>query len=393
MNSNAAQAGDVVGGVRLAEAPVDWALAARLAGRLVRPGPETDRGEARELVDGLRRSANLAAGHVARITGLTPADGSDPATAGVSNVVVVDRARWAQANTELLATLTAGAGPGAGAGARGTAPSHATRLTGAAEAAAVLAVLSGKVLGQFDPFTRSPGPGGVPRGRLLLVAPNVLQVERDLDVDPVDFRLWVALHEQTHALQFAAAPWLVDHLRARTGALLADLAREDGPGGSDGEGAEGGGDRQRARALAHLVARVLRGDDDAPGIDSLLRPAERLVFDEVGAVMALLEGHADVAMDAVGPAVVPTVRRIRQRFEARRSGSRPGRRGSADRVLRRLLGLDLKLAQYREGAAFVREVSRAVGQDGLNAVWAAPANLPGAREIADPRAWVRRVHG
>ena len=362
------------------DAPVDWSLAARLAGRLVRPGPETDRGEARELVGGLRRAADVAAGHVARITGLTPADGSDPATAGVSNVVVVDRARWAQANTELLATLTAGVGVSAGAHA----PSPATRLTGAAEAAAVLAVLSGKVLGQFDPFTRSPGPGGVPRGRLLLVAPNVLQVERDLDVDPVDFRLWVALHEQTHALQFAAAPWLVDHLRARTGALLADLAREDG--------ADGGGS-ERARALARLVARVLRGDDDAPGIDSLLRPAERLVFDEVGALMALLEGHADVAMDAVGPAVVPTVRRIRQRFEARRSGSRTGRRGSADRVLRRLLGLDLKLAQYREGAAFVREVSGAVGQDGLNAVWAGPANLPGAREIADPRAWVRRVHG
>ena len=385
MNSNAAQAGDVAGGVRLAEAPVDWSMAARLAGRLVRPGPETDRGEARELVDSLRRSADVAAGHVARITGLAPADGSDPATAGVSNVVVVDRARWAQANTELLATLTAGVGAGA------TPPSRATRLTGAAEAAAVLAVLSGKVLGQFDPFTRSPGPGGEPRGRLLLVAPNVLQVERDLDVDPVDFRLWVALHEQTHALQFAAAPWLVDHLQARTGALLADLAREDRDGGDETDDDDLG--QRRARSVAHLVAGILRGDDDAPGIDSLLRPAERLVFDEVGALMALLEGHADVAMDAVGPAVVPTVRRIRQRFEARRAGSRAGRRGSADRVLRRLLGLDLKMAQYREGAAFVREVSRAVGQDGLNAVWAAPANLPGAREIADPRAWVRRIHG
>jgi len=370
-------------------APVDWPVAARLADRLARPGPPTDRAEATALVVDLRRAAGVAAGHVARITGMIPADGSDPAVAGVSRVLVVDRSGWARANTELLATLTAGlaAKPGR------RPPSRAVRLAGAAQAGAVLAALSGKVLGQFDPFTRSPGPGGEPRGRLLLVAPNVLQVERDLDVDPVDFRLWVALHEQTHALQFAAAPWLVDHLRARTGALLADLAREDGPGGSDGEGAEGGGDRQRARALAHLVARVLRGDDDAPGIDSLLRPAERLVFDEVGAVMALLEGHADVAMDAVGPSVVPTVRLIRQRFEVRRSGSRSGRRGAPDRVLRRLLGLDLKLAQYREGAAFVREVSRAVGQDGLNAVWAGPANLPGAREIADPRAWVRRVHG
>lgn len=383
MNSNASLVG---------AGPVNWPMTARLAGRLVRPGPATDRAEATDLVEGLRAAAAVAAGHVARITGLVPADGSDPAVAGVSRVLVVDRAGWARANADLLATLTAGVA----LPAKGKNPSAGVRLAGAAQAAGVLALLSGKVLGQFDPFTpeaadagagaagrspagANPGATGAHRGRLLLVAPNVLQLERELNVRPADFRLWVALHEQTHALQFAAAPWLVDHLRARTGALLTDLTREDD-----------GGDRQRARALAGVVAGVLRGSDDAPGIDSLLKPAERQVFAEVGAVMALLEGHADVAMDAVGRSVVPTVRQIRARFESRRAGA--GTHGPADRLLRRLLGLDLKLAQYREGAAFVREVTRAVGQDGLNAVWAAPANLPEPREITDPRAWVRRVH-
>lgn len=357
-------------------APVDWPMAARLADRLSRPGPVIDRTEATALVDDLRRAAGVAAGHAARITGLVPADRSDPTVVPVSHVLVVDRSGWARANTDLLATLTAGIGAKPG----GKAPSRAARVAGAAQVGGVLAALSGKVLGQFDPFTRVTGPGGVVRGRLLLVAPNVLQIERALGVDPGDFRLWVALHEQTHALQFAAAPWLVDHLRARSGALLVDLARDD-----DQES------RRRARALAVTVVRLLRGDEDAPGLDALLRPDERRVFEEVGAVMALLEGHADIAMDAVGRTVVPSVRRIRKRFEERRSGA--GHRGPVDRVLRRLFGLDLKLAQYRDGAAFVRTVTRAVGQDGLNAVWAAPANLPGPREIADPRAWVRRVHG
>lgn len=356
--------------------PVDWPVAARLADRLMRPGPGTDRAEVTALVDDLRRAAGVATGHAARITGLAPADGSDPAVVPVSHVLVVDRSGWARANTELLASLTAGIGTSPD----GKAPSRAARLVGAAEAGGVLAALSGKVLGQFDPFIRTPGPGGEVRGRLLLVAPNVLHIEREIGAEPADFRLWVALHEQTHALQFAAAPWLVDHLRTRSGALLADLTRED-----DRE------DRRRARALAVTVARALRGDEDTPGIDGLLRPEERRIFEEMGAVMALLEGHADVAMDAVGETVVPTVHRIRARFEARRSGA--GRRGPVDRVLRRLLGLDLKLAQYREGAAFVRTVTRAVGQDGLNVVWAEPAHLPSAREIADPRAWVRRVHG
>ena len=87
--------------------------------------------------------------------------------------------------------------------------------------------------------------------------------------------------------------------------------------------------------------------------------------------MSLLEGHADVVMDGVGPTVIPSVERIRGRFNERRKGV-----GTLDRILRRLLGLDAKMAQYRDGAAFVRHVVDKVGMDDFNAVWAEPAHLP-----------------
>ena len=103
--------------------------------------------------------------------------------------------------------------------------------------------------------------------------------------------------------------------------------------------------------------------------------------------MSLLEGHADVVMDGVGPEVVPSVATIRRRFDQRRQGQ-----GALDRLLRRLLGLEAKMRQYRDGAAFVRGVEQQVGLEGFNAVWAEPANLPTAAEILDPDAWVRRVH-
>src|SRR6266508_493085 len=45
-------------------------------------------------------------------------------------------------------------------------------------------------------------------GQLLLVAPHIVDVERKLDADPRDFRLWVCLHEVTHRTQFTAVPWL-----------------------------------------------------------------------------------------------------------------------------------------------------------------------------------------
>src|SRR3546814_17560967 len=79
-----------------------------------------------------------------------------------------------------------------------------SKVTGA-EVGGLLGFLAGKVLGQFDPFFE-------PSGRLLLVAPNIAHVERELQVDPHDFRLWVCLHEETHRVQFTAVPWMRDHL-------------------------------------------------------------------------------------------------------------------------------------------------------------------------------------
>jgi coenzyme F420 biosynthesis associated uncharacterized protein len=124
-------------------------------------------------------------------------------------------------------------------------------------------------------------------------------------------------------------------------------------------------------------------------MEGIQSPAQREVFDRVMALMSLLEGHADHVMDAVGPAVVPSVSSIRASFsERRRRGS-----GPIDRLIRALLGMDMKLAQYVKGGAFVGGAVDLVGMSGFNAVWRSPDTLPTRAEIADPAAWVRRVHG
>ena len=90
------------------------------------------------------------------------------------------------------------------------------------------------------------------------------------------------------------------------------------------------------------------------------------------ALMTLLEGHADHVMDAVGPAVIPSVVQIRESFTVRRKRGR----GPFDRILRSLLGMDMKLAQYVKGAAFVGAVVDAVGMDAFNTIWTSPETLP-----------------
>ncbi|MHB1065033.1 MAG: zinc-dependent metalloprotease [Georgenia sp.] len=357
---------------------VDWQVAVRRARSLSRPGPHGSRAELRALTGVLRSAAAEAPTHVGEITGL-----HDAATAAARvPVFVVDRPRWAQANVEMFARLTDGLLP------TSKLPGS-VRLAGE-EMGVMLALLSPRILGQFDPFTDLDPPtddDGAPRGRLLLVAPNVLKIERELDLDAMDFRLWVCLHEQTHSLQFAAAPWLAPHLAGRMRDLLAGVSAT-----------EQGSDRLRRalRAVIETFGSVL-GHEPAvatdagvggPLVDAFLSEPEKAAMAEIVAVMSLLEGHADVVMDAVGPARLPSVRRIRASFEKRRDGT-----STPDILLRRLLGMDAKIAQYRNGAKFVRAVVARVGHRGLNAVWTSPEHLPTAAEVADPEAWVRRVHG
>lgn len=354
--------------------PIDWDVARRRAATLATPGPRAERTELTSLVRELREAAARAPEHVARITGLSQA----AETAATFPVYVVDRPRWAEANIAMFAHLVGDLLP------TGTAPGGA-RLAGE-ELGVVLALLSSRVLGQFDPFTPippDPGAGIAPQpGRLVLVAPNVLRTEQQLGAAGSDFRLWVCLHEQTHAVQFAAAPWLRDHLASRIRHLTTGITAADQ------------GKERFRRAIEAVIDTLTPGgrrptNAAMPGVlDAVLNDAERDEMGELIAVMSLLEGHADVVMDEVGPAVVPSVRRIRRAFEKRRDGT-----GMLDILLRRLLGMDAKIAQYRTGAAFVRDVIKHVGHEGLAAVWHSSHNLPTAEEIAAPRSWVRRIHG
>jgi coenzyme F420 biosynthesis associated uncharacterized protein len=337
---------------------VDWEFAVKVGSRFAGEGPEISRAEADAVVAELRHDANRSTGLVRDYTGLTAAEQTAP-------VLVVDRPGWVRANADGFATVltplvdkvTSKKGaPGPIGQAVGS------RVTGA-EVGVLLGFLGSKVLGQFDPFYE-------PAGRLLLVAPNIVHVERELDVDPTDFRLWVCLHEETHRVQFTAVPWMRDHLRGE----ISNLAETVEPTRMIEDGLKRIGD-------------VLRGDGGSL-VEVMSTPEQRVVIDRITGVMSLLEGHADVVMDGVGPEVIPTVETIRRRFTKRRKGA-----GSLDRMVRRLLGMEAKMAQYRDGAVFVRKVVDKVGMDGFNAVWAGPENLPSKAEIEDPGTWVARVHG
>jgi coenzyme F420 biosynthesis associated uncharacterized protein len=343
---------------------VDWDVAARVAKRFSPSTPSVSRLQADEVVGDLYRAAALAAGHVAELTRL-----SEPTVSAATRVI--DRPSWIDTNaggmrtvlTPLVEKLAADNPMGR------VTETIGGRLTGA-QVGLVLAFLSGKVLGQFEFFDR-------PGGQLLLVAPNLVAVERQLKVVPSDFRLWVCLHEVTHRVQFTAVPWLRQHMLDEVAALTASVDTD--PNALR---------RRLTGAIGELV-KVIRGQDDGSGLLSVIAtPEQRVILDRVTAFMSLVEGHAEYVMNAVSPAVIPTQEAIEQRFAQRRQrGGNP-----LDRLLRRLLGIEAKTRQYVDGAAFVRAVVDRVGVDDFNAIWTSRETLPRKAEIADPSQWIARVH-
>jgi coenzyme F420 biosynthesis associated uncharacterized protein len=243
------------------------------------------------------------------------------------------------------------------------------------EVGMLLSYLATRVLGQFELLgpPRSAGDETAP-GRLTLVAPNIVAAERSLDVDPADFRLWVCLHEVTHRTQFAAAPWLHGHVQnlLREFLLASDLDTTALLG--------------RVRQAVSGLAGAARGKNDLSLVELIQTPEQRAILDQITGLMSLLEGHADVIMDIVGPSVVPSVVTIRKRFDQRRRDANP-----LQRFARRLLGIEMKMKQYAEGAQFVRAVIDEVGMSGLNTVWTAADRLPSGAEIREPQLWLARV--
>jgi coenzyme F420 biosynthesis associated uncharacterized protein len=352
---------------------IDWDLAVSTGVRFARPGPQVSLAEARQTVAELRELSIAVERPVREVTKLQ-------SKVAPGKVAVVDRAGWIRANVdgfrvvlEPLAEQMRQRTPAASAGT--LVMGVGSRISGV-QAGMILSYLSSRVLGQYELFL-PPGTadnGDEPVGRLTLVAPNIVMVERELQVNPRDFRRWVCLHEETHRVQFTSVPWLRAYVQDQMSEFL--LASDLDPGAI----------LSRLRAAADAAVTAVRGGDGESLVEAIQTPRQKEILSRLTALMTLVEGHGDYVMDAVGPQVVPSVAEIREKFNTRRRTA-----GRVEQAIRRLLGIDLKMRQYAEGSRFVRAVVDEIGMDGFNEIWTSPETIPTMAEITDPRAWITRV--
>ncbi len=238
-----------------------------------------------------------------------------------------------------------------------------------AQAGALFGYVSRRVLGQYDIFL-PPDDDGL----LYFVGPNVAEVERRFTLPMRDFRLWIAIHEVTHRVQFGAAPWLKGHLAGLVDTYLGSISLDS---------------RQLMEQLKRAAEEARAGADlrGMGGVFLLLTPDQRNMFVRMQGMMALLEGHASYVMNEVAREHVADVDRMRRALAARR------RANAAERTLQRAIGFDQKIKQYDTGERFVRAIVGRAGMDTLNQVWLAPEHLPSLEEIAEPERWLARIGG
>lgn len=292
----------------------------------------------------------------------------------IQKIVVMDRREWLEANisnfTELFRFIedlyqrninqqTIGATMAAGI----------NRRVMSTQVGVLLGVLARKVLGQYDLSLLAPEPTG---GALYFVEPNIDRVQKGLGLDAHDFRLWIALHETTHAYEFEAYPWVRQHFNTLLQRYF-DTVNEQLQGFRGGLGP----------MLSKLIENWGQG---MHWMETLQTPTQRALFNELQALMSLVEGYSNHIMNAIGKQVLPNFEEIEHRIE-----SRKGSRSLAEQLFNRITGMDLKMQQYAQGQKFVDTIVAQRGIAFATKAWERAEHLPTMDEIRNPERWIARM--
>jgi coenzyme F420 biosynthesis associated uncharacterized protein len=346
---------------------VDWGVAERVGVLVAGEGPERD--WVRQ--DEVDRASDETVELVREYTRLEP-------RGEIPRPEAIDRPEWVRLNLAAIrgaaADLERRLASSLGApGPLGPVARAAAGLATGVEAGLAMGYMGRRVLGQYDVALIGPAR----RPRLLFVAPNLTEAEARLgDPGRELFLRWIAMHEGTHALQFEAVPWLRDHIGRLVERLLRTASLR--PELSDLRAAA-----RRALSDPRRLAESLR---EGGLIGVLAGPRQLDLMREVQVTMTVIEGYSEHVMDAIGERLDPSYARLRRLVDAQRE-----RQSVLDSVVGRLLGLDMKLRQYRLGKRFADQVAEDGGIEALNEVWRAPESLPVASELEHPERWLRRV--
>lgn len=355
--------------------PIHWDTTKQVAQWVALAGQqeaEIKRSDEEQLVE----LAHAAQMHVAQRTGL--------AAGFKSPVHVIGRSEWVELNLvslkptleQLASSLqpeTAESGT-TGLAAIANAFGELQRAVGPVvagmQAGVMVGYLAHHMLGQHDlslPCSDEP--------RLAFLVPNMDAFQNSWSLKQDDFRFFLAIHEATHAAVMSL-PWvrgrLVELVQEYVTHFQADPAFIQQHFGNINPN-----DPASIQALAQ---------DPNTLLGAMQSPIQRSVLKQIQDLTATVSGYADLMIEQIGSELIPTFGMVQEAMRRHRVD-----RGSADRFVGQLLGLELSREHYERGAAFAQGVVERSVLESLNRLWENDRMLPTSPELDAPGLWLARI--
>lgn len=352
--------------------PVDWKLAEQISQAVAGSGIQSVRptkADAEEFAQACRIAELAVVGQ----SGLGP-------VRGITNVRLLTRPQWTELNVNALKPLVERLASRLSASASPDTPSPVQPVMDAigplvmgAQFGLTFGYLSHKALGTWDfglPLEATRSVKGQ-MGQLNFNFSNIVRLEEELEIDPRQFRMWLALHDVTHELLFQAVNWAGPYFNSLVETYI-DAAQVDA--------SELVAKVQSFSDPQQLASLLQRPEDLLPMLRS---PIQQSVAERIECFLSLTEGYSDWILKRGGLSLVQSFDRIREGMSRRMA-----ERSSPEKMLEKLFGLDLSNRNRRAGERFVGAIAEA-GR--LEVLWTKVENLPSADELSQPERWISRV--
>jgi putative hydrolase len=363
-----------------AQGPLNWEVARQTAAWAATEGQAEANPEplARMRTEELLRIADM---HVAETTGLPTS------RRGWLGVRAVSRSEWASvmlgAWRELLSQVATslGGGPGVAQAAEppdggpmdqllGNLPQVVGPLVFGAQAGTMVGQLARRAMGQYD--VPMPAPAG---DELLSVPATVDEFSAAWGLAPDDTRMYLCLRDVAYHAVLSrphVSKYLEEHLTAYAGGFRVEIgtieARLSGLDPSDPSSFQ--------QAL---------GDPEAL-LGEMQTDEQRQVLVPLRAFLSALCGYTDFVIEKVGQRLVGSYALVSEAFRRRRLEATAG-----ERVLAKLLGVEVDQATVDRGHAFVSGVCQRAPEAVLARLWESEETLPTPPEIDAPGLWLARL--
>jgi putative hydrolase len=239
-----------------------------------------------------------------------------------------------------------------------------------AQAGTMVGHLANRAMGQYD--LPMPAPSN---DELMAVPAAVDGFAAEWGLAPDDVRMYVCLRDVVYHAVLSrphVANYLQDHLFAYADAFEVPMdAIEQRLSGLD--------------PTDPMSFQQSLGDPEA-FLGDIQSDQQRRLLVTFRAFQTALAGYSDYFIDQVGQRLVGTYSLVSEAFRRRRLEDGPGQR-----VLGRLLGIEVDQAMVDKGHAFVAGVVERAGQEALARLWEAAPNLPTPAEVDAPGLWLARI--